>query len=101
MKDPSEKAADLSKDVETLEALALHIADAIGEAGGKIVERRDKLQDETLAAWAERDTARHHLRQVLAILERMGWAPTFAQDGDTVELARAWVAQAGEDEANG
>ena len=101
MKDSREKAADLSKDVETLEALALHIADAIGEAGGKIVERRDKLQDETLAAWAERDTARLHLRQVLAILERMGWAPTFAQDADAVERARAWASQDTEDEPAG
>lgn len=98
MKDPSEKAADLSKDVETLEALALHIADAIGEAGGKIVERRNKLQDETLAAWAERDTGRRHLANVLAILDRMGWEPTFVQDGEHVEAARAWATTAGTDE---
>ena len=91
-----EKHAD--PDRETLEALALHMADAIGEAGGAIIARRDKLQSEMVDAWAERDTGRRHLANVLAILDRMGWEPTFVQDGEHVEAARAWATTTGTDE---
>ena len=88
-----EKVADLDQDVETLEALALHIADAIGEAGGKIVQRRDELQREAVAAWADRDQGREHVRRLVGILDRMGWKSTFAHDADAVEAAEAWAAQ--------
>lgn len=87
--DENETTTPRDPDADALEALALEFAERLGEVGGGILDKRNKLAAAHVEVLGTRDAALRSLGALVGILDGMGWEPTYAQDRAAVEAARA------------